>query len=119
MDKLIAKLDEIDFTALDIEELLDNRDAAPFDEEWMRVYREIEALKEQKGYSAESEKYNAEIREHVFRKVYDLSEDSELAGDMSDDFGLIVDSRFLDYSDTWLQNLIAYYQNAKIPSGEL
>ncbi|MBQ7776345.1 MAG: hypothetical protein IJ379_10540 [Lachnospiraceae bacterium] len=119
MENLVAQLDKIDFIDLDIDELLDSRDCAPFDNEWMRVYNEIEALKGQNGYSAESEKYNAEIRELVFRKVYKLCEDGDLAGYISDDFGMIADSRLLRFADTWLDKLINCYECARIPSGKL
>ena len=43
----------------------------------------------------------------------------ELAGYISDDFGLIADSKALNYSDKWLDQLIACYEKAVIPCGEL
>ena len=41
MQKLIEKLEQINFNTLDIDELLDNRDLDVFDTEWNRVYREV------------------------------------------------------------------------------
>ena len=42
---LLNKLSKIDYENLDIDELLEQRECNPFDCEWMRVYRAIEALK--------------------------------------------------------------------------
>lgn len=92
MEGLIVKLDKIDFTAIDIDHLLDNRDRDPFDSEWMRVYREIEAIKKEKSYTDEDKNHASNIREKVFMKIYNLSGHGELAEYVSDDFGLIVDS---------------------------
>lgn len=119
MDGLIAKLDKIDFTAIDIDNLLDNRDRDPFDSEWMRVYREIEAIKKEKTYTDEDKNYVSNVREKAFMKIYHLSGHGELAEYVSDDFGLIMDSRILKYSDVWLDKLISSYKNASIPCGNL
>lgn len=51
--------------------------------------------------------------------VYEKSEDDELAGYISDDFGLIADSRRLGYSDEWLDKLIACYEKERLPCGTL
>ena len=45
MNVLIELLKQIDFSTLDIDELLDNRDAEVFDAEWIRVYNVVESLK--------------------------------------------------------------------------
>ena len=117
MEELIAKLDKVDFPAMDIDSLLDNRGRDPFDSEWMRVYREIEAIKKEKPYTDEEKNYVSSIREKVFMKIFDLSGHGELAEYVSDDFGLIADSRLLKYSDIWLDKLILSYKNANIPCG--
>lgn len=119
MEKLISKLSEIDFANLTIDEILDSRDNNPFDSEWVRVYNEIEKLKKEKEYTAEQETYNSDVREQVFKKIYKLSGHSALSGYISDDFGMITDSRILNYSDTWLNILISCYENSMVPSGSL
>ena len=60
-----------------------------------------------------------EIEKKAYITVYEKSEDDELAGYVSDDFGLIADSKRLGYSDEWLDKLIFCYENARIPCGEL
>lgn len=52
-------------------------------------------------------------------KVYERSACDELAGYISDDFGLIADNKTPDYSDEWLDKLISCYEKAIIPCGEL
>lgn len=52
-------------------------------------------------------------------KICSLSGHGELAEYVSDDFGLIADSRILKYSDIWLDKLISSYENANIPCGNL
>lgn len=111
---LLNKLSKIDYENLDIDELLEQRECNPFDCEWMRVYRAIEALKVNQQVDD-----TTEIREKAFMIVYDQSSSDELAGYVSDDFGLIADSKALHYSDGWLSKLIACYQKATIPCGEL
>ena len=60
-----------------------------------------------------------EIEKKAYITVYEKSENDELAGYISDDFGLIADSKRLGYSDKWLEKLISCYENARIPCGEL
>lgn len=114
MIELLNKLNAINYEELDIEEILDKRDSDSFDGEWVRVYQAIEKLK--KGKDVES---TTKYREKAYRMVYEKSEDDELSGYISDDFGLIADSKILNYTDEWLDKLIACYQGAVIPCGEL
>ena len=119
MNTLIEKLEQIDFNTLDIEELLDNRDAEVFDTEWIRVYKAVESMKNAENYPEAEKENNTKIREQVFRKLYEFTNDSDLAGYVSDDFGLISDARLLGYKDLWLDELIACYENGIIPRGSL
>lgn len=51
--------------------------------------------------------------------IYEFTNDSDLAGYVSDDFGLISDARLLEYSDFWLDKMVAYYEKGSIPCGSL
>lgn len=119
MDVLIELLKQIDFSTLDIDELLDNRDAEVFDAEWIRVYNVVESLKNAEKYSEVEKKNNSEIREQVFRIIYELTSDGDFAGCVSDDFGLIADAKLLGYDDSWLNKLRSCYENRTIPCGSL
>ena len=119
MNVLIELLKQIDFSTLDIDKLLDNRDAEVFDAEWIRVYNVVESLKNADNYSEVEKKNNSEVRERAFRMIYELTSDGELAGYVSDDFGLIVDAKLLGYEEPWLNKLSACYENRTIPCGSL
>lgn len=114
MCELLDKLSQINYEELDIDDFLDQRDRDPFDSEWVRVYRALEELK--KGKAVEDTR---EIEKKAYITVCEKAENDELAGYVSDDFGLIVDSKWLGYSDEWLDKLISCYENARIPCGEL
>lgn len=55
----------------------------------------------------------------VYKKIYEYSDDSELAAYISDDFGLIYDCEVLGYSDSWIEALENYYAMCQIPCGRL
>lgn len=121
VNELINCLNSINYSTLDedfINGLLDSRDSYPFDTEWCRVDKEINALKNEQSYTNEIEKRQGEIREKVFM-IVDQHIGSELSDYVSDDFGLIYDSLILNYQDKWLNKLIEQYKNKKVPSGEL
>lgn len=121
MNELLNCLKCIDYDRFDIDylnELLDSRDSASFNNEWCRVDREIEALKNSQSYTDEDEETQVKIREKAFMIIQQNTE-SELAAYVSDDFGLIYDSFILNYKDEWLDKVIEVYKNKKIPSGEL
>lgn len=119
MNTLIRMLEKIDFSNLDIDELLDNRDSAAFDDEWVRVYNAVESLKNAMNYSEQEIENNTKLREQVFLMIYEFTNDGDLAGDVSDDFGLISDARLLGYNDLWLDEMIVCYEKGIIPCGSL
>lgn len=119
MNTLIEKLEQIDFGTLDIDEILDNRDAKVFDAEWIRVYEVVEAIKNNENYSEVEKQNNTKIRERVFRMIYEYTKDADLAGYVSDDFGLIADAKLLGYNDVWLDKMVSCYENSIIPCGSL
>ncbi|MBR3823615.1 MAG: hypothetical protein IKJ39_00285 [Lachnospiraceae bacterium] len=119
MNTLIEKLEQIDFGTLDIDEILDNRDAKVFDAEWIRVYEVVEAIKNNENYSEVEKQNNTKIRERVFLMIYEYTKDADLAGYISDDFGLIADAKLLGYNDVWLDKMVSCYENSIIPCGSL
>lgn len=42
VDDLFQNLEKIDFTQMDFDKVLDNRDLPEFDEEWIRKVKEVE-----------------------------------------------------------------------------
>lgn len=49
------------------------------------------------------------IREEAFRKAYRRTEESDLAGDVSDDFGLFSKAIELNYYNEWFNGLFERY----------
>ena len=103
------------FENCDLEELLDMRDDEEFDSEWMRVY---DALNEFEIGDFEKKKID-DIREKSFLKAYNLSESSDIAGCVSDDFEIICKAYLTNYNDMWVNSLIMSYVNGKFPCGRL
>lgn len=119
MDELLEALGNIHYGNLDVNGVLDERDALSFDSEWNRVYKAVEKMKAEIGYTQEQKQQNSRFREAVFKRVYKLSGHGELAEYISDDFGLIADAQHLGYEDEWLDKLTECYMNHGIPSGTL
>ncbi len=119
INNLLEALEKIDFSQIDCDEVLHARDIEVFDNEWMRVYDEIENMKTEKNYTTDQKKKSDDVRERCFKKVYKLSDNGEISGYISDDFGLIIDSEIVGYTDKWLNKLIESYRNFVVPSGRL
>lgn len=110
-------LSENTFVIDDIESILNYRDEADFDEEWIRNYN---AINEKKGLiDLKSKELIQEIREVSFKAVYDAAQSGELAEYVSDDFGLMAEALVVNYNDQWLNALGKTYVEGKIPYGNL
>lgn len=103
------------FVGKDIDELLDLRDAKEFDEKWMEVYKHMECLRDE----IKDRKLINDIRKEAFFKANILSNSSELAGYVSDDFELISEALEIGYNDEWLNGLFNCYLSRTFPCGEM
>lgn len=103
------------FENYDVDDLLGMRDDKEFDSEWMRVYDTLNRFKIE---DFEKKKID-DIREKSFLKAYNLSESSDIAGCVSDDFEIICKAYLTCYNDTWVNSLIMSYANGKFPCGRL
>lgn len=119
INKLIVNLEKIDFTKLDTDKILDNRDTSEFLCQWMRVQDEIENFKDGKELNIENKDNSSFIRQEVAGIVYELAGGIELAEEIGGDFELIAESRLIGYTDKWLEKLISCYKNSTIPNGNL
>lgn len=119
--ELLDCLEKIKFSRLDedtVNALLDERDRDPFDTEWIRVYHEVEALKNEQSYKEKDREEQEQICERAFMIIEDHVP-GELSEYVSDDFGLIYDSLVLGYQDEWLDKLIAGYKSKRILAGKI
>ncbi len=114
MNELLDKLRQIHYETIDIDKFLDQRECETFDSSWIRVYQAIEQLK--KGKAMEDTR---EIEKKAYITVYEKTECDDLAGYIADDFGLIAESKMLNYFDEWLEKLISCYEKGMIPCGKL
>ena len=104
-------LANIDLGSLD--EMLDARDEALFESEWIRV----EELVQQ--HSNEASPAVDAMRESAYKRAYAITQSPDACGYISDDFGLIADAVCAGVSDPWLSALVASYACGRLPHGEL
>ncbi|MBD5135545.1 MAG: hypothetical protein HDT39_06225 [Lachnospiraceae bacterium] len=121
LNKFIEKIRNNDiinvsfFAYCDVDELLDMRDDEEFDSEWMRVYNILNEINIE-----DSEKQIIDrIREKSFIRIYNLSESSDIASCVSDDFEIICKACISGYDDKWLNSLIMSYAKNEFPCGKL
>lgn len=98
----------------DIDFLLDERDKDIFARQWAEEYSNIEKIK-----SRNNEKLIDKYREKIFKTVFKQTDNDDLAGYVSDDFGLLADALNSDYRSRWIEALQFYYINGKIPKGNI
>ncbi len=102
-----------------MDEMLDSRDSSDFENDWVRVFREIELREKlkplQSGDLAELEA----IREIAYKKTFSATQHSEHASYVADDFDLIGKSLFLDFRDEWLNSLFLSYLQGIFPHAKL
>lgn len=101
----------------DIDSILDSREEIDFDDEWVRNYNAVNEKKDL--INTENKKLIDSIREISFKVLYNATESPDLAGYVSDDFGLIAEALIINYNDEWLNALAKTYLEGKIPHGNL
>ncbi|MBR8653485.1 hypothetical protein KDH83_09225 [Achromobacter sp. Marseille-Q0513] len=122
--RLVEVLDALDLTAsadADIDAYLDARDEDPFDSDWLAAHQEVESRK--RGLDELSlrklERANGKLRERVFKRVLGQAGD-DIAGYISDDFGLMFDALAMDDLEaSWVFGLYECYASAALPSGSI
>jgi len=119
--RVIASLEATLACAIDSDSYLNERDKSPFDNNWCDAFELIEQSKI-KLSSKEKKLLKdrvAVLRETIFKLTIRISHDSELAGYISDDFGLIFDALALNLDDPWIQALLDEYLAGRLPKGSL
>ncbi|MCM3143935.1 hypothetical protein [Brevibacillus sp. MER 51] len=89
---------------------LDSRDAVEFDTAWSSSYKKVDEI-------APSENtVIREIREFVFKQTFRITQNSELAGYASDDFGLISKAFENKINIEFINNLWDSYLQGNFPN---
>ena len=99
----------------DIDKTLDLRDTDPFDKEWSRVNDLLSSF----GPVNDDTNQISRLCEAAFKKTYEHTENSELAGYVADDFGLIGTALVLDVDDPWLNGLWIAYREGYFPHRDI
>ncbi len=96
-----------------IDNILDARDADPFDSEWMRVHKLVAQHQLHASPAVEA------LRESSFKRAFAITGSPNACGYIADDFGLIADALRAVVSTPWLSALTASYASGDLPHGEL
>jgi len=103
------------FKNKDFDKLLDLRDESVFDDAWIKAYNDLEQLKDK---TLDNSLIN-QIRKEIFLKTYDITQSSEIAECISDDFELIIKAYSIDYNNEWLNAMVICYIEDVFPCGKL
>lgn len=103
------------FAQFDPDDLLELRDEAVFDAEWMGVFRQLEKL----SYREADLQIINEIRKQSYLKAYQATNSGELAACVSDDFELVAKAYVSSVDNTWLNAVILCYADGRFPCGEM
>jgi hypothetical protein len=91
---------------------LDQRDEPQFEDPWLRTYKQVE---DKKGDHQDADTRVGRLRELAYLQALDRWESPELAGYISDDFGLIGDALATDSVDDYLNGLLNAYLALRFP----
>jgi hypothetical protein len=100
---------------LDIEAAIDQRDQSRFEKEWLRVYQAVDSKRDR---AIQIEALDG-LREIAFKVAFEATAHPELAGYISDDFGLFGAALLIGFEDDWLNALWREYRESRFPRGEL
>lgn len=98
-----------------IDEMLDSRDSAEFESDWLRVFEELK----EKEFSDSDAALIDEIREIVYKKTFAATNHAELAAYVADDFEMITKSLLSGLNDEWLNALLLAYLQGLFPHAKL
>lgn len=104
-------LREQNFEGLDIEAVLDERDEAPFADHWMQAFEQCAS-----DSAVAEEEVLRQIRETAFKRTLTLTGEPELAGYVSDDFGLIASYLLQEgEQNSFVNQLLNSYTQGNMP----
>jgi hypothetical protein len=104
---------------LDADEAIRTRSMAEFREPWQRANAYVLEAIERATIPSQERNYLVALREVAFIRAFDHTEHPELAGQISDDFGLIGSALLSRCEDDWLNALWMEYREGRIPLGTL
>ena len=115
IEKIIENIKNYDYSSIDIDKFLDDRDCEEFDTEWSKVYEQIHL----NVIPEEIMKQSDEYRKEVFIIIDELVGVSELSEYISDDIVLLICADFLKIQNEWFSRFVEKYENGELPTGIL
>jgi hypothetical protein len=97
---------------IDWDEQLDRRDMGEFDENWTMNHDIVQNAEARMFPDSEIDK----LREFAFKKVFAITQNPDLAGYVSDDFGLIGEAVQTNAVTPWIRELIKDYIEGTFPT---
>lgn len=97
---------------IDWDEQLDRRDTGEFDENWTSNHEIVQNAEAPMFPDSEMDK----LREFAFKKVFAITQNPDLAGYVSDDFGLIGEAVQRNAMTPWIRGLIHDYMEGTFPT---
>jgi hypothetical protein len=112
---LIKQEDFFDFIIrnIDWDTTLEKRDQPEFDDLWVENH---ESLKNHVYFEDDSQREVDYLRDYVFKEVFKMTNNSEVAGYVSDDFGLLGEALAKSRMTNWLDEMLTSYMSGKFPS---
>lgn len=98
-----------------VDEMLDSRDSHNFEKDWLQVSHEIEHREKLNPLPEPTLAELDKIRETAYKAVFSVTENSDLAAYVSDDFELIGKALALNFNDEWLTRLWSTYLKGSFP----
>ncbi|MDO5106561.1 hypothetical protein [Capnocytophaga sp.] len=95
-----------------IDAYLGCRETPDFDSRWVAAYERVYNSQRNDSEFISNEK---SLRENVFKLVFSRTQNSDLAGYISDDAGLIYAGQYLQIADDFIYQLYKQYKNAQLP----
>jgi len=98
-----------------IDDVLKQRECPDFAQPWQHLQTTVETAARQHTLPVRMRRELAMLREVAFIRVYDVTEHPDLAGNVSDDFGLIGGALLTAFEDDWLNGLWGEYREHRFP----
>lgn len=101
--------------SINYEEIETLRDDAVFNDQWARVYGELQSVEIPEIASNQID----EIYECVYDTIMQFTNDTKISVYVAEDFEMMCKAYFSNLEDEWLSRLARFYVAKKIPCGDL
>lgn len=114
IDKIIDNIKKFDYSTINVDDFLDNRDTELFETEWLKIYKQVDNLE----IPEEVRKKSDTLRKEVFLTIDEKIGVSELSEYISDDIELLIFADYLGIESEWFRRFVYLYENGELPTGE-